>query len=353
MPEIKEHTRPLVVRPLVVRFGALGDMTILTVLIRHLHERFGMPVDIVGSGGWTRPLFEGQRGVGDLFLVGSRRWPYWVSPEQWKLMRALQERGPSPTWLADQDNGKMRRLLKRAGWSKGHSCEYFGFADLPGYHMCDLMQRFAFRNPDVLGGQDLKIPGLPRARGELIVSPQRREALTAWLESRGLKESPLILIQVGNKRTMRRGSRTRSSNSKYWPESNWAAVLRGLRELHPRHAILLLGVPLESPINEDVLREAKIENAYNMAHDVPIARLIALGERAIGMVSVDTGPAHVAAAAGCAVVTLFGKMNPQLYAPAGPGARVACLTGQYEGQQSMLGITPAEVLAAWQSLVPP
>ena len=33
-------------RPLIVRFGALGDMVILTVMIRHLHERFGAPVDV-------------------------------------------------------------------------------------------------------------------------------------------------------------------------------------------------------------------------------------------------------------------------------------------------------------------
>jgi hypothetical protein len=41
-------------RPLVVRFGALGDMVILTVLIRHLYARFGQPVDILASGAWTR-----------------------------------------------------------------------------------------------------------------------------------------------------------------------------------------------------------------------------------------------------------------------------------------------------------
>ena len=100
-------------RPLLVRFGALGDMTILTVMIRRLYERFGVPVDIVGSGGWTRPLLEGQPGVGELYLVGSRRWPYWVSAEQWRWTRTLRARGPGPTWLCDQYNGKISRVLKR------------------------------------------------------------------------------------------------------------------------------------------------------------------------------------------------------------------------------------------------
>jgi len=48
-------------RPLLVRFGALGDMTILTVMIRRLYERFGVPVDIVGSGGWTRPVHRTEK----------------------------------------------------------------------------------------------------------------------------------------------------------------------------------------------------------------------------------------------------------------------------------------------------
>jgi hypothetical protein len=32
---------------------------------RPLAVRFGAPVDLVSSGGWTRPLLEGQRCVGE------------------------------------------------------------------------------------------------------------------------------------------------------------------------------------------------------------------------------------------------------------------------------------------------
>src|SRR5262252_1986009 len=122
-------------RPLIVRFGALGDMTLLTVMIRSLHKRFGKPVDILGSGGWTRPLLEGQPGVGTLYLVGSRRRPYWLSPEQWRLVPILRERGASPTWFCDQDNTKISRLLKRAGWTDAHCCHYAGLQGVPGPHM--------------------------------------------------------------------------------------------------------------------------------------------------------------------------------------------------------------------------
>src|SRR5215831_11490828 len=193
-------------RPLIVRFGALGDMTILTVMIRLLHERFGKPVDILGSGGWTRPLLEGQPGVGTLYLVGSRRKPYLLSPEQWRLVKTLRERGASPTWLCDQDNAKISRLLHRAGWTDAHCCHYAGLQGVPGPHMCDLWQRFAYRNPSVVGGNDLPIAHAERAHAVLTVTDSQRHDLDAWLDLRRLGDRPLILVQMGNKRTMRRGS---------------------------------------------------------------------------------------------------------------------------------------------------
>lgn len=335
-------------RPLVVRFGALGDMVILTVLIRHLHARFGQPVDIVASGGWARPLLQDQPGVGEIYVIRSRNTPYWLSSEQRAVVKALRQRGAGPTWLADIDNRKAKWLLQRAGWTPQLCCEYHGLRDIPGPHQCDMFLRFAYRNPPIIG-EDLPLTSND-AYGQLWVSDPQRSALQQWLVSKGLANQQLILIQVGNKRTMRRGLRTRASNTKYWPEENWAAVLRDLRKLHPDHAILMLGVPNEAALNDEILKLATIDNAYNIANELPIPRLIALCERAVGMVSVDTGPAHVAAAVGCRVVTLYGKSDPSIYQPRGAQLNSVCLSKQYQGERSMLGIQPADVLAAWQAV---
>ena len=48
--------------PLIVRFGAMGDMVILTALIRALHDRLDTGIDIA-CGGWVRPLLDSQPGV--------------------------------------------------------------------------------------------------------------------------------------------------------------------------------------------------------------------------------------------------------------------------------------------------
>jgi heptosyltransferase-2/heptosyltransferase-3 len=84
---------------------------------------------------------------------------------------------------------------------------------------------------------------------------------------------------------------------------------------------------------------------------LPIPRLVALLERASGLVTVDSGPAHAAAAVDCPQVVLFGKALPSLYRPWGTGgADVRVLTGELDGEPSMLGIPVTEVIQAWSTL---
>jgi heptosyltransferase-2/heptosyltransferase-3 len=149
---------------------------------------------------------------------------------------------------------------------------------------------------------------------------------------------------------MRRGARRRATNTKYWPEERWAAVIRAVRDQQPQHAILLLGVPAEYDLNADVARLAGVSDVHNVADNLPIEVLLPLLERASGMVSVDTGPAHAAAALGCPTVALFGASDPQLYRPGGVTTPAIALTGDIDGQRTMLGIQPETVISAWRQL---
>ena len=44
-------------RPLLVRFGAMGDLVLIQPMIRLLAARYGAPVDLLAAGGWVRPLY--------------------------------------------------------------------------------------------------------------------------------------------------------------------------------------------------------------------------------------------------------------------------------------------------------
>jgi ADP-heptose:LPS heptosyltransferase len=128
-------------------------------------------------------------------------------------------------------------------------------------------------------------------------------------------------------------------------------VLRFLRQRHPQHALVLLGTGPEFQLNQELAALAAIRGLHNVADDLPIARLVSLLDRADGLVTVDSGPAHAAAAVGCPQVVLFGKALPSLYRPWGTaGADVQLLTGSIDGEPNMLGIETSSVIAAWSAL---
>jgi heptosyltransferase-2/heptosyltransferase-3 len=113
--------------------------------------------------------------------------------------------------------------------------------------------------------------------------------------------------------------------------------------------VILLGVPAEVPLNAGIARLVNSERVVNAADSLPMRRLLALQERAGGMVSVDTGPAHSAGAVDCPLVVLFGEADTTRYAPRSPSGRVQLLANR-AGPDGMLGITAEEVVAAWASL---
>jgi heptosyltransferase-2/heptosyltransferase-3 len=221
---------------------------------------------------------------------------------------------------------------------------------LPGEHATQQWRRLAQIMPSGVTAAradiDAVVPGC-----YLEVTQAQRSELNTWLKTRGLAEQPLILVQIGNKRTMRRGLRRLAVNNKFWPNERWVEVLRYLRQRHPRHALVLLGTGPEFQLNQELASLTKLSGMHNVADDLPIPRLVSLLDRADGLVSVDSGPAHAAAAVGCPQVVLFGKALPSLYRPWGTaGADVQLLTGSIDGEPSMLGIEASSVIEACSTL---
>jgi heptosyltransferase-2/heptosyltransferase-3 len=331
-------------RPLVVRCGAFGDMVLLTALIRPLHARFRCPVDIVTSGPWSEPLLRGQPGVGEILTVRSRKTPYWLSLDQQRVVGRLKAGGARPTWFCDGNDAALP-ILQRAGISDAFVVAAKDHRLRPGEHATEQWRRLAQILPPAYEPASLPpadLSSIPPGCYLQVTEAQRGD-LQGWLQARGLAARPLILVQVGNKRL--------AANNKYWPNDRWAAVLQMLNREHPHHAIVLLGTGPEYQLNQQIAGLAGIDRLHNAADDLPVPRLIALLERAAGLITVDSGPAHAAAAVGCPQVTLFGKALTSLYRPWGTaGADVKVLCGEFDGQPSMLGIETPAVIEAWRGL---
>ena len=339
------------VRPLLVRFGAMGDLVLIQPMIRLLAARYGAPVDLLAAGGWVRPLYQGQPDVGEIHLLAKRKLPLWLSAEKRQLLQWLRQTGPRPVWYCDFDE-KLVPLLAQAGMGERWVVRAKAVGTQDGEHLVDFSQRLARTVPPAL--QQVMANSrtdLDDRDPNLRISAAMQADVQDWLQAKGWLGKPLLLVQAGNRRTMRTGLRRRmSTNTKWWPEDNWAAIIRMLAERHPDAVILLVGAPPEADLNNELLQRAGVKQAFNVARELPIPRLLALQARAAGMVTVDTGPAHTAAAVGCPLVVLFGVADPVRIRPRGGNTPVEVLQAMHDGKPDMTAISVEAVVQAWQRL---
>lgn len=329
----------------------MGDMVIVTVLLRLLHARYGLPCDLVSSGGWTLPLLQGQPDVGRILLLKSRRRPYWSDPRQWALVRALRQRPPGPVYVCDLNaQDKLRSLLRRAGIDPAW-CVFADKADMDeSLHWYVRWRRLADRTPPACSGVPTLPADLETGVPALRLDDAARADLKTWRDALGL-DGPLWLLQPGSKRTLKRGRLAALSDPKWWPVERWVEVARAIAGADPACHVLLCGVPNEQPLLQQIVDGAGSPRVHALGDQLPMRRLLALCEAAQGMISIDTGPAHAAVAMGCDAVILYGDHSTVAWAPRGPeGTRVIALGGREAGVRRVDEIETAHVLEAWGQL---
>lgn len=338
-------------RPLVIRCGALGDVVLLTPILRLLHARYGEKIDVVGAGDWTRPLLEREPAVGRLQLITSRNTPYWLCPSQWALVHWLKKRGRGPVYCCDS-NPAMLALVARAGIPPEDIVHRPSPDDVAraGLHLWpDRWLQMGMRDPvQPYPTREVPDPGVFRFPLLHVTDDDRRD-LASWRTVNRL-EGPVVLFQPGNKRTHKRGNIATSSHPKYWPPASWAAVADAIWQEQPLTKIVLCGSPAEHGVLEEI-RDAAGKDArmFNAARELPVPRLLALLQQAHSLVSVDTGPAHAAAALACPLVVMFGAASPEKWRPIGPGP-IHVLGGEKGEASRVRDIPVADVVAAWRRL---
>lgn len=337
-------------RPLVIRFGAMGDMVLLTGLLQALHRRFGLPCDLLSSGGWTRPLLQGNPDLAELRLLTSRKRPYPIAPEQWRLVDWLRRRPRGPVYVCDYfSQDKLRWLLARAGVAPA-DCVYLRPEMVPAdMHWFDAWKMFSEMAP-------VNFASYPTIEGEypafpkLFVDDDAQAQLHAFLHARRIS-GPLLLLQPGNKRTLKRGRLGSVGDHKSWPTSYWIELSRALLAERPEASLLLCGAPPEQPLLREIAAGSGSTRVHALGDQLPIPRLLALLTRAHSLVSIDSGPAHAGAALGCPTVVLFGATVVENWLPRGTASTLVIgLEAPQSRPRRVDEISVARVLEAWRSL---
>ncbi|WP_266171014.1 glycosyltransferase family 9 protein [Dyella subtropica] len=317
--------------PVVIRFGRVGDTVMLQPLLHKLHLRYGAPCRLVAIGDWSRVLYEGNDDVAEVLNFQSQRGSLWFNPQRLRVALALRQMRTAPFYICEPDvrtRTKVRPMLALARVPLEH-CVFI--EDIPmqeGEHWVDWLLRFADQTPSAFADT----PTLPAAQPlspRLLPTANERADLQVWLREQGIGGHPLVLLQPANKRTMRwNGVRAANDDEKSWPVERWAGLARAILQWQPEARVVLCGSPAEAGYMETIRAAANHPHVVSPRGGLPLGHLRALMEVAHSMVSVDTGPAHLAAAVGCPLVVLFGNRWPCTWVPrSASGSPVAVLGG--------------------------
>ena len=200
------------------------------------------------------------------------------------------------------------------------------------------------RRVSALGKVDLN----DRKWFDLRLTAEERAEAEQLLSSHGIV-GPFIVASLGTKTPLND-----------WGMPNWREFLRQLRAAHPGLGLVLLGSADEAArCNE--LQAAWKDPSANLCGKTTPRLSAAVLERAKLFVGHDSGPMHLAAAAGAPCVAIFSaRCEPGKWFPVGTGnaplypiefwdeRRSDDLSYQ---QQALASITPAQVVAAAESLL--
>jgi lipopolysaccharide heptosyltransferase I len=103
--------------------------------------------------------------------------------------------------------------------------------------------------------------------------------------------------------------------NKRWPADRYGEVAAFLREVRGLSSVVLWG-PGEQSLAQSVVEASA--GAAHMAPPTGLGDLLALSRAATLMISGDTGPLHIAAAAGTPTVAIFGPTDPGRNGPWSP-----------------------------------
>ena len=371
------------VQPIVIWFGRVGDLILLSALLEILHRRFGSPCHVIGAGAWLGEIYAAHADVARVSCL--HRYTAWAfDPTWWRTRRALRASRAGPVYVCETDLRKLariRRLLRFSGIEAAR-CVFLAQTGpdtalphtsriapthrvdaqtdldtalprtykIAPTHWVDRLVSFGRLTPAAFNASDYPWPApAPRCAPLLTVSDAARAECAAWLERQGWRDRTLILVQPGNRRTMRgRRLRVLPADDKAWPLERWAGLLRRIHARLPQALIVLCGAPRESRLLEWIAAAAQLPAVA--AAELRLPRLLALCARSHSMISVDTGPAHAAAALGLPLVVLFGAHSQQQWLPRSPCGSPVLGVGGPPQSTRLDQISVETVFAAWCAL---
>jgi len=344
--------------PTVFFFCRLGDMVMVTRMLNLLHRRFGRPCQVIGTGSWTPTTYAGNRDVAGVWAF-HRHLPFLLDGAWPAVRRALRASAPGPIYVCERHYRQLpriRRMLFLAGVDPGR-CVFLSPVPIAEFaepqHLVDRLVELGARTPANLRAQDYPVPPQASLEGpRLYVLESECAARDAWLRANGFLGRELIVIQPGNHRTMgprRARWRRLGSDDKWWPLERWAELLQRMHRARPQALLLLRGSAEEVPMLHEIRAATKLAGDVAVI-GTTLRQLYALCQVASSMVSVDSGPAHAAAALCVPLVVLYGAESPLYWLPRSPSGSPVVGVGGPPASRRVDQLSVDAVFTAWCSV---
>jgi len=328
-------------------------MVLLSPLLHLLRRRYRMPCWLFGAGPWSTLLYRGHHDIAQIWSLAGRHTPLLLGPTWWRVLWALRHSEKSPIYIcetaASQQLNRIKGLLTLAG-VEPERCVFLPEEEVAGgsEHRVDALLRFGKQTPFALQAANYPWPEVDPVPRLMVLDKDRLEC-EAWIRAQGWSGRPIVLVQPGNRRMMRQNRWRRDCiDDKAWPLSNWSALLRCVHESLPQAQIVLCGSRQELTLLHRIRCVTGLKEV--VAVHLPLCWLLALCEVAHSTISVDTGPAHVAAAMGSPLVVLFGNTSPSHWLPRGFGGAPVIGLGGAPSVRHVNEISVQAVFEAWRSL---
>lgn len=293
-------------RVLVIRTSALGDLVLATPFFRALADHVQAPIEVLTSPPYAGLLdgfphiakvhaWERERGVGAMARALAERGPF-------DLVVDLQNKARTLALLLRLPAKRRRRLIKRRGLG-GAIGSLLGGGPILHDRAAAALYFDAMPELD---------PGAGILRPEVALHADARAA-AAQVVGRAAG-APIVGLAPGARWALKR-----------WPPERFAEVGAALQAEGAE--ILLVGGPQDRAEIDRILG-ALPRPALGDTAALGLADLAALLARLELLVTVDSGPAHLAQAVGTPVVSIFGPTSFRRWGPAeGMGGVVALPLG--------------------------
>lgn len=305
-------------RVLVLKPCCLGDVVFATPLLRELRRALPGAHLTLGVGSHARPAIANNPAVDavlDTGAVGSGKFGFW---QLFALVRQVRQ-GRFDACLVLERSALLALVPALAGVPRRVGIESGG----RGFSLGVAVPAGPARPESELYLDLLRALGGRPESGDLEYHPSgdavRRidQILNEWGDSR--EACPFVVLHCAG------GTNPGMAlTRKRWPEAGFRALAE--RILHAGARVVFVGAPEDRGVTRSVLAEllagtAESDRAIlDLVGQLTLDELAELSRRAAVYVGNDTGPTHLAEAAGANVVMLFGPSDPIVYGPRRRGA---------------------------------